>query len=605
MTDSFLTFYNQELAAIRHAAAAFAVENPKVAGHLRLSASAVDDPHVARLIESFAFLTAGVRQKLDDDFPELTDSLLGVLYPHYVTPMPSMTIVQMAAAAELTGSFTVPRGAAMETEPVRGEPCRFRTTMPAEIWPVEVTAASFAPLPVAAPQVQALRQAKAVLRLKLSCTAPGLTFGDLGVDRLRFFLPGAPELSYTLHELLLNNVIGMALVTDLTDPAPVEIGPEHIRAVGFEPEDGMLPYPAQSFIGYRLLSELFTFPEKFLFFELSGLTAKTLRDDARSIEVYFYLDRTWPEGERLVRPQAFALGCTPVINLFKQPAEPIILGHDATEYHVLADARRPEAREIYSIEKVVASSPQGERIEFLPLYGTHHGRDPARQSHFWHMARRSRGGRDHSSEIYLSLVDLGLDPAVPAEWTVSVETICFNRDLPAQLPFGGGHPRLHLVEGGPVQVASCLTPPTAVVRPRMGDSARWRLISHLTLNHLSLLDESGGAPALRELLKLYDLKDTPETRAIVDAVAAVDFRRVTARAPHPGVAALCRGIDIDLTLDAERAGAMGVFLPGAVLERFFALYVSINSFTRLALRAKGRSEVLKRWPARIGDRVMA
>jgi type VI secretion system protein ImpG len=605
MADSFLTFYNQELAAIRRSAAGFAAEHPKVAGHLRLSPNAVDDPHVARLIESFAFLTARVRQKLDDDFPELTDALLGVLYPHYVTPMPSMAIVQLTAAAELTGSFTLPRGAALETEPVRGEPCRFRTTMPAEIWPIEVTAASLAPLPVAAPQVAAARGAKAVLRLKLTCTAPGMTFGELGVDALRFFLPGSPELSYALHTLLLNHVVGMALVTELDDPKPVEIGPEHIRAVGFELEEGMVPYPAQSFIGYRLLSELFAFPEKFLFFDLSGLTAKTLRDDAQSIEVYFYLDRTWPEGERLVRPQAFALGCAPVVNLFHQPAEPIILGHDATEYLVLADARRPEAREIYSIGQVVAASPRGERVEFLPLYGNHHGIDPARQNHFWHAQRRPRGGRDHSSDLYLSLVDLGLNPAVPADWTVSIETLCFNRDLPAQLPFGGGHPRFHLVEGGPVQVASCLTPPTAVVRPRLGDGARWRLISHLNLNHLSLVDDAGGAAALREMLKLYDLKDTPETRAIVDAVAAIDFRRVTARAPHADVAALCRGIDIDLTLDAERAGAMGIFLPAAVLERFFALYVSINSFTRLALRAKGRSEVVKRWPARIGDRLSA
>lgn len=605
MADSFLTFYNQELGAIRHAAAGFAAEHPKVAGHLRLSANAVDDPHVARLIESFAFLTARVRQKLDDDFPELTDALLGVLYPHYVAPIPSMAVVQLAAAAELAGRFTLPRGATLESEPVRGEPCRFRTTMPADVWPVKVAAAGLSPMPAAAPQVAAAREAKAVLRLRLACTAPGQTFGGLGVDRLRFFLPGAPELSYRLHELLLNHVIGMAVATDLDDPAPVEIGPEHLHPVGFEPEDGMLPYPAQSFIGYRLLSELFTFPEKFLFVELSGLTAKILRQDSRELEIYFYLDRAWPEGERLVGPQAFALGCVPVINLFAQPAEPILLGHDATEYHLLADARRPDAREVYSVDRVTASSPRGERLDFLPLYGNHHGVDPSRHGHFWHMARRPRGGRDKSSEVYLSLVDLGLDPNGPADWTVSVETLCFNRDLPAQLPFGGGHPVFTLVEGGPVRVAACLTPPTAVVRPALGEGGRWRLISHLSLNHLSLLDEREGAPALRELLKLYDLKDTPESRALIEAVAAIGYKRVTARAPQPGAAALCRGIDIDLTLDPDRAGALGIFLPAAVLERFFSLYVSINSFTRLALRAKGRGEVLKRWPARIGDRLTA
>lgn len=605
MADPFLTFYNQELTAIRRAAAGFAAEHPKVAGNLRIAANAVDDPHVARLIESFAFLTARVRQKLDDDFPELTDALLGTLYPHYVTPLPSMAIVQMAAAAELAGGHTVPRGTALETEPVRGEPCRFRTTMPAEVWPVAVTAASLAAMPAAAPQVGAARHAKSVLRLKLACTAPGATFGTLGLDRLRFFLGAAPEAAYPLHALLLNHVVGLALATDLADPRPVELASDAIRAVGFEAEDGMVPYPARSFLGYRLLSELFAFPEKFLFVDLAGISAKTLRDDADSIEIYLYLDRAWPEGERMVGPRCFALGCAPVVNLFSQPAEPILLGHDATEYLVLADARRPDAREIYSIEKVQASSPRGEHIEFLPLYGGHHGADPARHSHFWQAARRPRSGRDRSTELHLSLVDLDLDPAAPADWTVSVETLCFNRDLPALLPFGGGHPRFHLVEGGPVQVAACLTPPTPVLRPALGNGARWRLISHLTLNHLSLVDGTDGAAALRELLRLYDLKDTPETRAVVDAVAGIGFRRVTARAPHADVAALCRGIDIELTLDPERAGAIGIFLPAAVLERFFALYTSINSFTRLALRAKGRSELTKRWPARIGDRPTA
>ncbi|ASG25153.1 type VI secretion system baseplate subunit TssF [Nitrospirillum viridazoti] len=611
MPDTFLSFYNQELAAIRRAATRFAGEHPKVAGNLRISPTTVDDPHVARLIESFAYLTARVRQKLDDDFPELTDALLGVLYPHYVTPLPSMAIVQMKAAPELTGSFTVPRGAQVETEAVRGEACRFQTTMPAEIWPVEVTAASLAALPAAAPLVAATRQAKSVLRLKISSTAQGQGLTDLGVDRLRLFLSGPPEVAFTLHELLLNNVVGMAVVEDVNDPSPVELGPDHLTPVGFEPEDGMVPYGAQSFLGYRLLSELFTFPEKFLFVDLHGLSARSLRGVGQHMEVYLYLDRVWTEGERLVRPQVFALGCAPVVNLFRQSAEPIILGHDATEYLVQADARRPEAREIYAIERVRASSPRGEKAEFLPLYGNHHGTDPSRHQHFWHAMRRPRGGRDASSEMYLSLVDLGLNPNAPPDWTVSVETLCFNRDLPAQLPFGGGHPRMHLTEGGPIAGVTCLTPPTAVVRPQTGDGARWRLISHLNLNHLSLVDGQGGrdgqggAAALRELLKLYDLKDTPETRAIIDSVTGIGYRRATARAPHADFAALCRGVDIDLVMDPERAGAMGIYLPSAVLERFFALYTSINSFTRLTVRAKGRKEALVRWGARIGAKVTA
>ncbi|WP_029011827.1 type VI secretion system baseplate subunit TssF [Niveispirillum irakense] len=600
MPDTFLSFYSQELASIRRSAAQFASDNPKVAGNLRVSPNAVDDPHVARLIESFAYLTARVRQKLDDDFPELTDALLGMLYPHYVTPMPSMAVVQMKAAPELTGSHAVPRGAALETEPVRGEPCRFRTTMPTEIWPIHVTAASLASMPAAAPLVPVARQAKSVLRLKIASTAQGMSLTELGPDRLRFFLNGAPEVVYRLHELLLNNVIGMALVEDVNDPMPVTLGPDHLSAVGFEPDDGMVPYGPQSFIGYRLLSELFAFPEKFLFVDLRGLSARILRGVGKEMEIYLYLDRAWPEGEKLVRPAVFALGCVPVVNLFRQAAEPIILGHEVNEYLVQPDARRPEAREIYAINRVTASSPRGEKVEITPLYGSHQSARPDRQQHFWHAMRRPRSSRDPSTDMFLSLVDLGLNPSVPADWTVSVETLCFNRDLPAQLPFGGGHPQFILSNGGPLQSIVCLTPPTPVIRPETGNGARWRLISHLSLNHLSLVEGPNGADALRSILRLYDLKDTPETRALVDAVISVSAKRATARAPHTDVATLCRGLDIELVLDPERVGTTGIFLLAAVLERFFSLYASINSFTRLGLRAKGRSELTARWPARIG-----
>lgn len=605
MPDTFLSFYSQELAAIRRAAAQFAADNPKVAGNLRISANAVDDPHVARLIESFAYLTARVRQKLDDDFPELTDALLGMLYPHYVTPMPSMAVVQMKAAPELTSSHAVPRGAALETEPVRGEPCRFRTTMPAEVWPIEVTTASLAAMPAAAPLVPAARVAKSVLRLKISATAQGMSLTELGPDRLRFFLNGPPEAVYRLHELLLNNVIGMALVSDINDPMPVTLGSDCLSAVGFEPEDGMVPYGAQSFIGYRLLTELFAFPEKFLFVDLRGLSARILRGVGKEMEIYLYLDRAWQEGEKLVRPSLFALGCVPVVNLFRQAAEPIILGHEVNEYLVQPDARRPEAREIYAIERVTASSPRGEKLSIAPLYGGHQSPDPDKQQHFWHAMRRPRGSRDASTDMFLSLVDLGLNPSIPADWTVSVETLCFNRDLPAQLPFGGGHPHFTLSDGGPLLPIACLTPPTPVIRPATGNGARWRLISHLSLNHLSLVDGPGGADALRAILRLYDLKDTPETRALVDAVVSVTSRRTTARAPHTDVATLCRGLDIELVLDPERGGTTGIFLPAAVLERFFSLYASINSFTRLSLRAKGRTEIMARWPARIGEGMVA
>src|SRR6185312_8225978 len=118
MSDILLPYYNRELAALRSLAGEFAEAHPKIAGRLRLSPDSVDDPHVARLLEGVAFLAARVHHRLDDEFPELTDALLGVLYTHYLAPMPSCAIMQFQSDPDLALPLNLPAGIALETEAV-------------------------------------------------------------------------------------------------------------------------------------------------------------------------------------------------------------------------------------------------------------------------------------------------------------------------------------------------------------------------------------------------------------------------------------------------------------------------------------------------------
>jgi type VI secretion system protein ImpG len=610
MVDELLPYYNRELTYIRRLAAEFAEAHPKIAGRLRLSADAVEDPHVGRLIEAFAFLTARIRRKLDDDFPELTDALLGILYPHYLAPIPSMAIVQFKGQPESTGPYTVPAGTEIETEAVGGETCRFRTCYPATLWPITLQAASLTGRPLVAPTGPRTAGSGAVasLRLTLRCLSEEMTFTQLAPESLRFFLRGQPQHVFALYELILNNTVLVALADSPTDPNPVFLEPDCIRPVGFERDEGMLPYPARSFVGYRLLTEFFAFPDKFLFFDLTRLSGKVLLEAGNKLEVFLYLNHSSVELERSVSAESFALGCAPVVNLFRQRAEPIQLTHTESSYRVVPDARRPAALEVYSIDRVSASSPTGEERVFLPFHSVKHAVDPTGQTGFWHATRRPAGFRDTGTEMFLSLVDLDFNPSAPADWIASVETTCLNRDLPARLPYGGGHPHLQLVEGtSAVASVACITPPTPTLRPPMREGGRWRLISHLTLGHLSLTDHEDGASALREILKLYDFRDSPDTRAIIDSVLSIRSRRGTARAPSQDGArdgAFCRGVEVAIEFDDRQFSESGLFLLAAVLERFLALYASINSFTRLTATVKGRSGILRRWPPRAGDRTL-
>jgi len=605
MIDPLLPYYNRELTYIRKLAGEFAEAHPKIAGRLRMSGDVVEDPHVSRLIEAFAFLNARVRHKIDDEFPELTDALLAVLYPHYLAPIPSMAIVQFRSQRDLQNPYEVPAGTELDSEPVGGTECRFRTSYPTTLWPIEIEAATLSGRPLVAPTNPRAPGAVGVIRLTLRCLVGEMTFTRLAVDRLRVFLRGQPQEVYPLYELLFNNTVSIALADGVNDPNPVILGPEHIRPVGFERNEGVFPFPARSFVGYRLLTEYFTFPEKFLFFDLTGLSAKTLVEAGNKLEVFIYLNRSSGDLEHGVSAETFALGCTPIVNLFRRRAEPIPLTQTVAEYQIHPDRRRPLATEVYSVDEGTATAPDGRAVTYLPFYSVKHAADQRGQQTFWFASRRPAGPGDPGTNVFLSLVDLGFDPASAADWTASVDVTCLNRDLPTRLPFGGGHPELRLVEGAaPVTGIACLTAPTPTLRPAMGRNGYWRLISHLSLNHLSLSDVAEGAEALREILKLYDFRDSPETRAVIDGIAGVSSRVSAARVASEGRAAVCRGLEVTVDFDEKAFSGSGLFLLASVLERFLALYCTINSFTRLVARVTGRAGVLRTWHPRAGDRVL-
>ncbi len=608
MTDELLPYYNRELAFIRRMAAGFAADNPKIAGRLRLGQEVSEDPHVERLIQAFAFLNARTRHKLEDDFPEISDALLGVLYPHYLAPIPSMAIVQFVldpSQSGLTAGYHLERDSELETEPIQGEPCRFRTNYPVHLWPIRLASANLSGRPIPAPKTPRSGEAAAVLKLRLECLSEETPFHEVAPGSLRFYLKGPTHYTYALYEQLFNNVLEVALATSPKDSDPILLDRSCVRPVGFSRDEGMLPYPPRAPLAYRLLTEFFTFPQKFLFVEIDGLHEDVLARFGHALEIYVYLDQSSIDLEQNVSEDTFRLGCTPVVNLFRQRAEPIRLTQTQAEYRVVPDARRPLAGEVYSVDHVVASSRSGDEVEYVPLYSVKHSLGREQPEAFSHATRRpgegAEGETDEGTEVYLNLVDLNFDAAVPADTYLDVETTCLNRDLPNRLPFGGGQPQLHLSgASGPLSDIECLTAPTPTLRPPRRHGAVWRLISHLSLGHLSLVDGQEGGAALREILKLYDFGNSAETRATIDALLSVDSHRVVGRVSG----GICRGTEVRLQFSPEQFSENGIYLFASVLERFFGLYSSINSFSQLAITIKGRDGFHCRWPARAGEKTL-
>lgn len=611
MRNELLSYYERELTYLRKMGAEFAGKYPKVAGRLQLEATACEDPHVERLLEGIALIAARVHLKLDDDFPEITQSLLNIVFPHYTRPIPSMSVAEFRVdplKVKMTSSITVPRGSTLYSKSVGGVPCRFRNAYDVEIWPLRVTSAQWRTPDRLDPPIRA-PEAAASIRLELECN-PDVRFTGLGLNRLRFYLNGEGATVHALYELLSNNCIQILL----RDPRPrfrqrmLELPAGSLRAVGFSDDEAMLPYPRRSFAGYRLLQEYFALPEKFLFFDLDGLDILDAAGFENRAEIIFLLspyERT-DRNEHLelgVSAKTFRLGCSPIANLFPHIAEPIQIDHTRPEYPVVPDIRRPNAHEIFSVDSVVAANRNSNTVsEVKPLFSVTHGSTGQNET-YYHLSRRtSSTAADGRTEVSLSLVDLAGNPARTDGDTLTIRCTATNASLPSRLPFGDDNGDFTLDGVPSVHRVVALRKPTPALRYATGRGAMWRLISHLSLNYLSLVEE--GRDALQEILRLYQVSDAAYIDHQIDGISDLESHRHFARLVSENGISHVRGVGVRLTLDEEKFVGGGVYLFSNLIDHFLAQYVAMNSFSQLTVATKQRKEVLREWAPRAGNKIL-
>ncbi len=612
MRDDLLLYYERELTYLRQIGSQFAEKYPKVASRLLLDQGKSEDPHVERLLEAFAFLAARVHLKIDDEFPEITEALLGIVYPHFIRPIPSMSIVQFNLdpdKGKLTTGLVVDSNSVLYSRPVDGVPCKFRTCYETTLWPITVANAEWKTPDRLSPAIKS-GNAAGVIRLELR-TPADVPFSKLEVDRLRFHITGESALVNTAYEILCCNLTSV-MVRDLTPKSrvqPLILPPSCLRPVGFGPDEGMVPYDKRSFIGYRLLQEYFTFPEKFFFVDVTGLDQMAARGFTNAVELIFLFSRFEGEQSRQrlesgVSAKTFRLGCTPIVNLYPQTAEPILLEDRKFEYRVVPDVRRPQATEIFSVDEVLSLKSGGRDIvRFQPFYSFRHATKGGKQQALWIANRRpSNRIHDDGTEIDLSLVDLDLRPAQPESDTLTVRATCTNRDLPSRLPFGSDSGDFELESGAPVKSIVALQKPSVPIRPPLGKAIQWRLISHLSLNYLSLVE--GGTEAFREILKLYNFADSAFATKVISGITSVKSAPHFARVVSENGIAFARGTRVELDLDEDQFVGGGAYLFASVLEQFLGLYASLNSFSQLAVTTRQRRETLRQWPPRAGRKIL-
>jgi type VI secretion system protein ImpG len=611
VSDDLLHYYERELSFIRKSGAEFARRYPKIAARLRLEPTKSEDPHVERLLEGFALLAARVQHRLDEDAPEISEALLGLMYPQYVRPIPSISLVEFTlhpTKGQLASGFHVPRGSPLTSRPVSGAVCRFRTAYDTTVWPLEVSDARWVATHELRPAV-AGGDAPSAFKLELRGLS-GMPVSDVELDRLRFHIRGEPALAATIYELLDNHCVRI-VIRDPDDPTlePIVRPASALRAVGFAEEDLLLPSSRPAFLGYGLLQEYFAFPEKYLFFDLDGLEAVRGHGFTDRVELLFLISPFQRDERRSaltngVTAGSFRLGCTPIVNLFQRSSEPILMRHRRPDYLLVADARNRDTTGIYSVDQVTGSSPGLEEpLEYLPFHGFRHGRVQGEPGLIWNARRRPKNWRvDEGTDVALSFTDRTSRPAHPGEDVVTARLTCHNGDLPSRLPFGEAGTDFELADGGPLDKTTVLVQPTGVIEPALGKPRMWRLISQLSLNYGSLID--GDAPGLKELLRLHNVADSAGGEAQIRGIASVTGASCHSAIRTSQGLAFARGKRVEIEFDEEHFSGSGVYLFAAVLERFLGLYASLNSFSILAASSKQRKELIREWAPRSGEKVL-
>lgn len=628
MDSRLLYYYERELKHLREMGSEFAREFPKIAGRLSLEEFTCADPYVERLLEGFAFLSGRVHLKLDSEFPRITQSLLQTVCPHYLCPTPSMTVVQIQpdmTDSSLADGIQVPRGTSIRGLLGRGDrtACEYRTAHPVTLYPITIQEAHYITrdlqvLDLPRGSSESYRGTKAAIQLRMNC-ASEKKFAGLKLDEFTMFLRGTSDTQAKLYEQIFGHARAI-VIQPTTRPAHWrEIIPINsdsgLKRVGFDDSHALLPYGPRSFQGYRLLHEYFAFPQRFLFFTLCGLSPVLRRAGDSVIDVILLLDQAVPDLEGAVDASNFVPYCTPAINLFPKRCDRIHLNERFAEHHVVPDRTRPRDFEVYDVTSVTGyGDSTSQTRSFMPFYSA---RDDDREEPNAYFTinrvpraesqkeqREGRRSKYGGSEVFISLVDAKSAPFEQSIRQLGIEALCTNRDLPMFLPIGRGNTDFTLVDfGGPILGIHCVSPPTAPKPSWAEGQTAWRLISHLSLNYLSLIDVDGAndAAGLRDLLALYGELADPHIRKQINGVVSAKSKAIVRHVSAPGPITFARGLEATITLDEAAFEGTGSFLLGAVLEVFFAKYISINSFVETVIKTMERGEIM-RWPARIGRR---
>ncbi len=602
-------YFLRELDYLRTRAKDFSEDYPRVAHELQLSQGKSSDPHVELLLQAFAYLTGSLRRDMDAEESTLPNQLLSILYPHLVKPLPSMFVVQpevIPDGANFEGGWKLDVGRELyaNAEGSKGSRvrCNMRVCYETILRPLEVNDVSFIQAQdVVSEELPdevngALEKAHSILRVNINNTGPD-PIHAYGLDNLCFFISGMlnkPESAYAIYDLLANDLLSVAVRNKANGEITI-LPVDNLQWRGFSMQEAALPYHTNSHHAYRILQEYFSFPEKFLFFDIEGIESKGF---TREFELMFLLDRV-PGSSLVPDSHCLRLNCIPLVNLFRKQLNPVRLDEQRHEYRLIGDSRNHAYCEVHSILDVQAVPKEGAPERLHAYMGIDYDLLNEGESFYSTRLELSELKSVPGTESFISVHRNKFDLNDTVDDVLSISSLCTNRRLPESMRVGEA---LKLQGPGPIRAARIVTKPSMHQAPRLNKSKSWQLVSNLSLNHLSLAED--GLDAFKHILQIYSDERSKSHYVQVASIKDLSCRRIVQHIGKDQWRGFCRGMEVSLSIDEDMFDGGSIILFGEVLRRFLGMYVNVNSFTKVKLFTEQRKSVFKEWQALAGEQIV-
>lgn len=598
MNDELLHYYHQELAQLREQGQKFAQAHPKVAERLKLGHDEIEDPLVARLLESVTFLTARIQHKIDHQHSTIINDLITLLYPTYLMSAPAMGILQYQSKKTLQKPYAVPAQAEVYATTPTGKKCTFSTGFAITLNPIQITQTRLRSDPPIG-RKHCDKSIKSALSITLQSQGEQTTLHDCTLDTLRLFTNLASKDAMALYELIFSRLSHIVITSDEDPNKALSPPPDLIKPVGFNDQDALLPTPTAGFAPYRLLLEFFAFPQKFLFFDITTLTDNLPNFCQRNMTIHLMFTDRNKALESTIYLKSLALNCTPIVNLFKQAGDPIQYDKRQTDYHIIANAHATvEDIEVYDICSISVSNKEFfQKLSCSPYFGKRFDDENFTQHLYWQIKRKPCWQLNHfnlaGSECFVSFSEIDTTK-LPDSLTLTPYLTCSNRELPNQLPHGHERAQFQFTDTD-YEVVESINTITEITSPKYRpthEKHAFQLLSHLTLNQMSLHDPSSALATLKDNLKLYAFMDNRSNERIIKSITNLTARHITTRHPNQLKQGFCQGSEVILTIDESHLLHQESVLLGQILHRFLSASCSINAFIKLILHSKQRGEIM-------------